>query len=98
MRPDERYALRKDKNQSVLPQQCGMPGPRVKVLPKGGGAPDWQQSIEEVFTSKDDYKLTGAGPGADYKSPVYTVDGKDYMPARQVRGSPACPCRHHCHR
>jgi hypothetical protein len=35
MQPDERYMLQKDKNQSVLPQQCGLPGPRVRVLNRG---------------------------------------------------------------
>lgn len=64
MRPDERYLLKKDKNQSVLPQQCGIPGPRVRVLEKGGGAPDWRQHTEEVMTSKDQYKLSGQGPHA----------------------------------
>jgi hypothetical protein len=59
MQPDERYMLRKDKNQSVLPQQCGLPGPRVRVMARGGGAPDWQQHSEEVMQSEEQYRLTG---------------------------------------
>ena len=87
-RPDERYALQKDKNQSVLPQQCGLPGPRVRVLQRGGGAKDWQQHKEEVMGSEGQYKLESRANtnNADFAQTAYRgEDGKARLPPRPVQ-------------
>jgi len=83
--PDERYALEKDKNQSVLPQQCGLPGPRVRVMQRGGGAKDWNQDKEEVMGSEAQYKLESrdATNHAEYKNTQFRAsDGTVQLPPR----------------
>ena len=86
MQQDERWDLKTMKNQSVLPQQCGMPGPRVRMSEGAIGELRWKQSIEEVIPSQEAYKCSAETTvRKDYKNQSYEVDGRRYMPAKPVQ-------------